>query len=65
MNTNYYNDLLSQRATVIEQINHLSSGAWMTKLSLEARLSILQETINNLEASTVAEPAKVVVSCNF
>ena len=62
MNTNYYNDLLSQRANVREQLNRLPSGAWMTKLSLEARLSGLQETINNLEASTVAEPAKVVVT---
>ena len=50
MNTNYYNDLLSQRANVREQLNRLPSGAWMTKLSLEARLSGLQETINNLEA---------------
>ena len=50
MNTNYYNDLLSQRANVREQLNRLPSGAWMTKLSLEARLSGLQETINNLVA---------------
>lgn len=62
MNTNCYNDLLSQRATVREQLSRLPSNAWMTKLSLEARLSGIQETINELEATTVVEPAKVVVT---
>ncbi|EPD2403694.1 hypothetical protein ACUQHA_003455 [Acinetobacter baumannii] len=62
MNTNCYNDLLSQRATVREQLSRLPSNAWMTKLSLEARLSGIQETINELEATTLVEPAKVVVT---
>ena len=62
MNTNYYNDLLSQRATVREQLGRLPSTAWMTKLSLEARLSCLQEAIGELEVSTAVEPAKVVVT---
>lgn len=62
MNTNCYNDLLSQRATVREQLSRLPSNAWMTKLSLEARLSGIQETINELEATALVEPAKVVVT---
>lgn len=62
MNINYYNDLVSQRASIRNQLSTLSSTAWMTKLSLESHLADLENTIAEMSTNTIAEPAKVVVT---
>jgi len=62
MNINYYNDLVSQRSTLRSQLNSLPSTAWMTKLSLEAHLADLDNTITELSTNSIAEPAKVIVT---
>ncbi len=62
MNINYYNDLISQRSTIRSQLNSLPSTAWMTKLSLEAHLTDLDNTITELTANSAVEPAKVIVT---
>lgn len=62
MNINYYNDLVSQRSTLRSQLNSLPSTAWMTKLSLEAHLTDLDNTITELSTNSIAEPAKVIVT---